>query len=101
MKWLYPRYIRPYVEAAPREEYEMWLSLMESDLEYQFREELDKTLEFTAIHAGPGGAHSTRNGAICPRTFGVHTAVTAMVSPYSTFSTLASRYSWSSRPPLS
>ena len=51
MKWLYPRYIRPYVEAAPQEEYEMWLSLMESDLEYQFREELDKTLEFTAIHA--------------------------------------------------
>ena len=51
MKWLYPRYIRPYVEAAPREEYEMWLSLMESDLEYQFREELDKTLEFTAVHA--------------------------------------------------
>ena len=44
MKWLYPRYIRPYVEAAPQEEYEMWLSLMESDLEYQFREELDKTL---------------------------------------------------------
>ena len=41
MKWLYPRYIRPYVEAAPREEYEMWLSL---------REEFDKTLEFTAIH---------------------------------------------------
>ena len=30
MKWLYPRYIRPYVEAAPQEEYEMWLSLMES-----------------------------------------------------------------------
>ena len=51
MKWLYPRYIRPYVEAAPQEEYEMWLSLMESDLEYQFREEFDKTLEFTAIHA--------------------------------------------------
>ena len=25
MKWLYPRYIRPYVEAAPQEEYEMWL----------------------------------------------------------------------------
>lgn len=50
MKWLYPRYIRPYVEAAPQEEYEMWLSLMESDLEYQFREEFDKTLEFTAIH---------------------------------------------------
>ena len=24
--------------------------LMESDLEYQFREEFDKTLEFTAIH---------------------------------------------------
>ena len=77
MKWLYPRYIRPYVEAAPQEEYEMWLSLMESDLEYQFREEFDKTLEFTAIH------------------------VFLLGSPYSTFSTLASRYSWSSRPPLS
>ncbi|CAN4008087.1 Phage holin, partial [Dysosmobacter welbionis] len=51
-----------------------------------------------AHRGGPGGAHSTRNSAICPRTFGVHTAVTAMVSPYSTFSTLASRYSWSSRP---
>ena len=49
MKWLYPRYIRPYVEAAPQEEYEMWMSLMESDLEYQLREEFDKTLEFTAI----------------------------------------------------
>ena len=44
MKWLYPRYIRPYVEAAPQEEYEMWLSLMESDLEYQFREEFDKLI---------------------------------------------------------
>ena len=53
MKWLYPRYIRPYVEAAAKigQMSEMWLSLMESDLEYQFREELDKTLEFTAIHA--------------------------------------------------
>ena len=55
MKWLYPRYIRPYLDAVPQADYsfhfEMWLSLMESDLEYQFREELDKTLEFTAIHA--------------------------------------------------
>ena len=61
MIWLYLHYIKPYldtvpaddyyVEAAPQEEYEMWLSLMESDLEYQFREEFDKNLEFTAIHA--------------------------------------------------
>ena len=51
MKWLYPHYIRPYLDSVPQGEYEMWLSLMDGDLEYQFREEFEKTLEFTAIHA--------------------------------------------------
>ena len=45
MKWLYPHYIRPYLDSVPQGEYEMWLSLMDGDLEYE------KTLEFTAIHA--------------------------------------------------
>ena len=51
MKWLYPRYIRPYVEAAPREDYELWLSLLEGELTSEGRGDLDKVLEFTAIHA--------------------------------------------------
>ena len=51
MKWLYPHYIRPYLDSVPPGEDEMWLSLMDGELEYQFREEYEKTLEFTAIHA--------------------------------------------------
>ena len=51
MKWLYPRYIRPYVEAAPREDYELWLSLLEGELTSEGQGDLDKVLEFTAIHA--------------------------------------------------
>lgn len=51
MKWLYPRYIRPYVEAAPREDYELWFSLLDGELRAAEREDLDRVLEFTAIHA--------------------------------------------------
>ena len=51
LKWLYPHYIRPYLDAAPQDGYEWWLSLMEGELEPRFREEFEKTLEFTAIHA--------------------------------------------------
>ena len=51
MKWLYAHYIKPQLDAAPQDEYEMWISLMDGDLEHQFREEYEKTLEFTAIHA--------------------------------------------------
>ncbi|WP_143072726.1 hypothetical protein [Oscillibacter sp. PC13] len=50
MKWLYAHYIKPQLDAAPQDEYEMWISLMDGDLEHQFREEYEKTLEFTAIH---------------------------------------------------
>ena len=51
MKWLHAHYIRPYLDDVPHGEYAMWLALMDGDLEFQFREEFDKTLEFTAIHA--------------------------------------------------
>ena len=51
MKWLYPHYIKPYLEAVPQGEYEMWLSSMDSGLLWELREEFGKTLEFTAIHA--------------------------------------------------
>ena len=51
LKWLYPHYIRPRLEAVPREEYELWFSLLEGELRAEGREDLEKALEFTAIHA--------------------------------------------------
>ena len=51
MKWLYPNYIKPYLDAAPRDDYELWLSLMEGDLPPGTRPEYEKCLEFTAVHA--------------------------------------------------
>lgn len=49
MKWLYTHYIKLQI-AAPQGDYEFWLSLMDSGLDPNCREEFEKTLEFTAIH---------------------------------------------------
>lgn len=51
MKWLYIHYIQPQIAAAPRGDYEFWLSLMDNGLDPNRQEEFEKTLEFTAIHA--------------------------------------------------
>ena len=51
MKWLYPRYIRPYLDEVPREGYELWFSLLDLELRAAEREDLDRVLEFTAVHA--------------------------------------------------
>ena len=51
LKWLYPHYIRPQLEAVPREEYTLWFSLLEGELRAEGREDLEKALEFTAVHA--------------------------------------------------
>ena len=51
MKWLYPRYIRPYLDEVPREGYELWFSLLDGELRAAEREDLDRVLEFTAVHA--------------------------------------------------
>ena len=51
MKWLYPRDIRPYLDEVPREGYELWFSLLDGELRAAEREDLDRVLEFTAIHA--------------------------------------------------
>lgn len=51
MKWLYPHYIKPYLDGAPQDDYELWLSLLESEMAPDFREVHAKSLEFTAIHA--------------------------------------------------
>ena len=51
MKWLYPRYIRPYLDEVPREGYELWFSLLDGELRAAERKDLDRVLEFTAVHA--------------------------------------------------
>lgn len=51
MKWLYGSYIKPQLEAASPEEYELHLSIMENDLEPYLAESRARELEFTAIHA--------------------------------------------------
>ena len=51
MKCLYSNYIKPQIDAAPWEEYEMDLSLLQNGLESPFRESHEKALEFTALHA--------------------------------------------------
>lgn len=51
MKWLYAHYIKPQIDTAPKGDYEFWLSSMDNGLDPNCQEELEKTLEFTAIHA--------------------------------------------------
>lgn len=51
MKWLYPHYIKPYLDSAPQDDYELWLSLMESELTPDLMDVYRKNLEYTAIHA--------------------------------------------------
>lgn len=49
MKWLYPHYIKPYLQSAPKGDYQFWLDLMENGLDPNCQEEFEKTLEFTAV----------------------------------------------------
>ncbi len=51
MKWLYVQYIRPQLDNAPPDEYEMWLSLLDGNLTSDMRRDYEKCREFTAIHA--------------------------------------------------
>ena len=51
LKWLYPHYIKPHLDAAPQDGYELWLSLMESEIPPDLRDIHAKTLEFTAIQS--------------------------------------------------
>lgn len=51
MKWLYAHYIRPYLDAAPRGDYEFWLSLLDSEVTPMGREAAGKAVEFHAVHA--------------------------------------------------
>ena len=51
MKWLYLRYIRPYLKEVPREDYAFWIDLLQNELDGGGKEALEKTGEFIAIHA--------------------------------------------------
>ena len=51
MQWLYANYIRPQIKRASREDYEMYLSLLENCLEPDLAANYEKAQEFTAIHA--------------------------------------------------
>ena len=51
MKWLYPRYIKPYLDEVPQNEYCFWIDLLHNELPFHDREALEKATEFTAIHA--------------------------------------------------
>ena len=60
MKWLYKNYIKPQIDAAPLEEYEMAFSLMEGGLELPYRESFEKTKEFIALQAFALGLRTGR-----------------------------------------
>ncbi len=60
MKWLYANYIKPRLDAAPREEYEMDLSLLKDGLERPERESYKNAMEFTAIRAFELGLRTGR-----------------------------------------
>ena len=51
LKWRSPHCIRPDLGAVLQDGCELRPSLMEGEPEPQFREEFEKTPEFTAIHA--------------------------------------------------
>lgn len=51
MLWLHANYIRPQLEAVPPEDYSFHFDLVKNELPPSIRVELDRCLEFTAIHA--------------------------------------------------
>ncbi len=51
MKWLYANYIKPQLDTAKPEEYEMHILLLENDLPSYLAESEAQQREFTAIHA--------------------------------------------------
>ena len=61
MKWLYAHYIRPQLDAAPPDDYEMPLSLLEGELTSEMAADYEKAREFTAS-VGGGVVEAKVNG---------------------------------------
>ena len=51
MRWLHANYIRPRLEAVPTEDYSFHFDLVKNELPPSIHADLDKCLEFTAVHA--------------------------------------------------
>ena len=51
LRWLYANYIRPQLDKAPPEEYEMSLSQLENGLPPYLRGDYEQAREFTALQA--------------------------------------------------
>lgn len=51
MLWLHANYIRPQLDAVPPEDYSFHFDLIKNELPSDLQAELDRCLEFTAIHA--------------------------------------------------
>ena len=51
MLWLHANYIRPQLDTVPPEDYSFHFDLVKNELPPSVQPELDKCLEFTAIHA--------------------------------------------------
>lgn len=51
MLWLHANYIRPQLETVPPGDYSAYFDLVKNELTPSFQEDLEKCLEFTAIHA--------------------------------------------------
>lgn len=51
LPWLYDNYIRPQIEAAPKQDYAFHFDLIRNNLRPSEQESLGKALEFTAVQA--------------------------------------------------
>ena len=51
MKWLYPNYIKPQLDAVPTGDYGFHFALIDSELGPHALESYEKILEFTAANA--------------------------------------------------
>ena len=51
MKWLYPHYIKPYLDSVPMGDDAFHFDLLKNDLTSDLQNELEVCLAFTAIHA--------------------------------------------------
>ena len=58
MLWLHANFIRPQLDAVPPEDYRSHFELVKNDLPPSVLKDLDKCLEFTAIHAFALGFHT-------------------------------------------
>ena len=60
MKWLYAHYIKPQIDASPREEYSEALSVVENEIAPHASPDYDRAAEFIAVRAFALGLRTGR-----------------------------------------